>query len=450
LMFMHNPNVAIENISVVGYGRTDKSIPINDPIVVNGVLQAGTGTNPRARYAIHFHHTGVNPTVAPVEVRGNVVADSAGWGYVNHQSNVVMEFNVSYNVLGAGFVTEDGNEIGAMRGNLALGSIGSKAPVNSRTSIHDFGHTGNGFWLQGPGVEVTNNIAAGHAGAGFVYFTSSGKSQFDAVNLDDPSLAAGRKTVPVGSVPLKEFAGNVSMTSRSGLEVWNHQMFMTDGETVIDNFVTWGSRNSGIELHYVGHLTLRNPLVVGEMAAFYGVGIFSNHKTHDITIQNATVMGFEQGIVAPPRRQNMIMGGSINALQGIYVRGANDTVRTLDIVGTQFLTATPAQLKFRQQQSIYLDGTVSFIERRLAAIIAEDRIHYIDAAGNLANLYFLEQGGGQIPFLDGIANGNVPDSHLGLANWELRQRFGLQLAGRFQPEEYVIRPEIRGFVEYIY
>jgi hypothetical protein len=449
LMFLHNPNVSIENISVVGYGRTDKSIPVNDSIVVNGVLQPGTGTNPRARYAMHFHHTGVNPNVAPVVARSNVVVDSAGWGYVNHQSNVVMEYNVSYNVLGAGFVTEDGNEIGVMRSNLALGSIGSKASVNSRGSIHDFGHTGNGFWLQGPGVEVVNNVAAGHAGAGFAYFTSSSKSLFDAVNLDDPSLAAGLKAVPVGTVPLKRFAGNVSMTSRSGLEVWNHQMFMTDGESIIDNFVTWGTRNTGIELHYVGQLTIRNPLIVGELAAYYGVGIFSNHKTHDITIQNPRITGFEQGIVAPPRRANVITGGWISALQGIYVNGANDTVRTLHIDGTQFLPATSAQLGGRQQQSIYLDGRVSFVERRLAAMVAMDHITYVDAAGRGAVLHFLEQGGGQIPFLAGVADGYVPDAYIGRPNWELEQDYGIQLAGRFQPDDYAFLPEIRGFVEYL-
>jgi hypothetical protein len=298
-------------------------------------------------------------------------------------------------------------------------------------------------------VEVVNNVAAGHAGAGFAYFTSSSKSLFDAVNLDDPSLAAGLKAVPVGSVPLKQFAGNVSMTSRSGLEVWNHQMFMTDGESVIDNFVTWGSRNSGIELHYVGQLTIRNPLVVGELAAYYGVGIFSNHKTHEITIQNPRITGFEQGIVAPPRRTNLILGGSISALQGIYVNGANDTVRTLNIYGVQFLPATSSQLKGRQQQSIYLDGRVSFVERRLAAMVAQDHISYVDAVGRGAYLHFLEQGGGQVPFIDGVANGNVPDGYLGMANWELEQDFGIQLAGRFQPDDYVLLPEIRGFVEYI-
>src|SRR5690606_11893091 len=103
LVFFHNPNVAIENISVEGFGRTDKSQRINDPVVVNGVLQAGTGLNPRARYAMHFHHTGVNPANAPATVRGSVVLGSPGWGYVNHSSNVEFVDNVAYGVYGSSF-----------------------------------------------------------------------------------------------------------------------------------------------------------------------------------------------------------------------------------------------------------------------------------------------------------------------------------------------------------
>ena len=55
----------IEIIGIYGFGRTDKALPINSPVVVGGVVQPGTGTNPRARYALHFHHMGVDPRVAP-------------------------------------------------------------------------------------------------------------------------------------------------------------------------------------------------------------------------------------------------------------------------------------------------------------------------------------------------------------------------------------------------
>jgi len=99
-------------------------------------------------------------------------------GYVNHNSYVEIEDSVSYDVFGAGFVAEVGNEVGSFRNNFALRSTGSGGLPDNRQfreddegSIDDFGHGGYGFWLQGPGVAVDDNVAAGHRHHGFVYWT---------------------------------------------------------------------------------------------------------------------------------------------------------------------------------------------------------------------------------------------------------------------------------------
>ena len=60
-----------------------------------------------------------------------------------------------------------GDEIGSFVGNIAIGSTGS-GEVESAIS-QDFGHQGDGFWFQGPGVTVTNNIAAGNDGNAFIF-----------------------------------------------------------------------------------------------------------------------------------------------------------------------------------------------------------------------------------------------------------------------------------------
>ena len=87
-------------------------------------------------------------------------------------------------------VTEDGNEIGSFDHNLSINSIGASwESMQARRANHDFAYSGHGFWMQGPGVELTGNIAAGSRLSGFVYFTASSKALFDAVNLDDPSMA---------------------------------------------------------------------------------------------------------------------------------------------------------------------------------------------------------------------------------------------------------------------
>jgi hypothetical protein len=451
MMFLHNPDVDIANISVVGFGRTDKTIPINDAVVVNGVLQPGTGTNVRARYAIHFHHTGVNPAYAPAVVRGSVVEDSAGWGYVNHSSNVTMQNNISYHVVGAGFVAEDGNEIGTMVGNLAMNSTGSGDQIESRSAIHDFGHGGHGFWLQSPGIAVINNIAFGHADAAFAYFTSSAKTLFDAVNLSDPALAGGRKAIPVGSAPLKAFIGNIAATSKSGLETWFHQTRANQGQTYIDNFTAWNLRFAGVFLFYTGRTTVRNSTLVGRMELFRGTGVDTIGPSSDISLINLRVEGWEKGIVTAGRRANLISGATINAFLGIYIKLANDSIRTLDIDGQIiFKTGTSAQLAGRVPYPIYATGKVDFEFQSLASVLSPDHIRFTRSKMTLATVYFPEQAGGYVPFpKDEFADsGVVPAEYLDLTNEQLRARFGVSLGGRLPPADAVSPNGYRARLDY--
>src|SRR6185436_16198641 len=103
------------------------------------------------------------PGDAPVRVRGCVATHSPGWGFVNHSSNVDIDDNVTFNVAGSGFVTEAGDEVGSFRHNLAVRSKGSGDDEDSRRKLQDFGHEGDGFWFQGGGVIVEDNIATGQA-----------------------------------------------------------------------------------------------------------------------------------------------------------------------------------------------------------------------------------------------------------------------------------------------
>src|SRR5262249_30317537 len=141
VMFMHSPKVTLANVAFHDLGRTDKRKPVNDPKPApDGGIAAGTGTNPRGRYVVHFHRTGVSGHDDPARVSGGVVRNSAGWGFVNHSSNVVMEDNIAVNVSGSAFVTEAGDEIGAFRRNLAVRSAGSKEDTVARDKLQDFRH----------------------------------------------------------------------------------------------------------------------------------------------------------------------------------------------------------------------------------------------------------------------------------------------------------------------
>jgi hypothetical protein len=454
MMFMHNANVNLNNIGVYGFGRTDKSQPINDPVVVNGVLQAGTGMNPRARYSIHFHHTGVNPTKAPAEVSGSVVYGSAGWGYVNHSSNVNFDNNVAYQVHGASFTGEDGNEIGAMRGNLSVSAMGTYGDIVSRSLNHDFGFEGHGFWLQGPGISLENNISAGSRGSAYVLFMSSTKNLFDAVNLPNPALAGGQDAVPVGSVPLKQFYGNVAYAAKNGLEIWKHMQVMNDGDGVIHSFTAWNISSAGIDVHYSGRLKIRNARLLSTAENYAsGVGINTNFLTQGITIEDSVILGFQVGVKAPVRRTTSIIRGYIAAAIGIDVEKGEATDRVVNIKETMFKDLPAAVLIGRTQKHIYLHAPYDFgyrPARREDSLYAEDFVYYSPDSGGSYRLYFNEQTPAFVPFTASNAVGYVPMQYLGLTNQQLRTQFGLVLRGGMTPANAIALSDVVGGVGVAY
>src|SRR6516162_11871467 len=200
--------VDIHYAEFLGLGRTNKSVPINDPqLDANGRLIPGTGTNPRDRYSVALwddDDTGPEP---PGYVDGSTVVGSPGWGFVNHSSvNVHFTNDVAFNVDGASFVSDAGNETGSFDHDLAIHSVGA-TPVNftdpARLNLQDFGHEGDGFWFQGNGVTVTNCIAIGQPGVGFYYWSKS--------------LTLPVQDVPQSNAPLTGFQNNLAESCHYGV-----------------------------------------------------------------------------------------------------------------------------------------------------------------------------------------------------------------------------------------
>ncbi|HEX6960898.1 MAG TPA: G8 domain-containing protein [Lacipirellula sp.] len=445
VMFFQNPNVVVRNVAVEGFGRTDKSVAVTDPQVVNGVLQPGTGANPRARYAIHFHHTGVHPDYAPANVSGSVVIGSPGWGFVNHNSNVNFDDNVAYGVYGASFASENGNEIGAMRRNLSINAEGSREAFEARHEIHDFGINGNGFWLQGPGVELVGNISAGSRGVGFVIYTATRVAMFDAANLDDPSLAAGQTVVPVGSIPIRRFEGNVGYTAPVALQVWRHMFGMTDAEGVIDNFFAWNI-SGGIDIRYSSHLRIRNTTIVGDLENYTGVGI-GTITTHDVIFENVRAEGFHVGIQLPPRRGTVVIGGRFAAVRALYIEKGHDDIRSVVIQSPEFVDLTTAQLRGQLQYDVYMNAEKSFAEKSTGDIefFTEDVIYYVPSGGAAVRLYYAEQQPSYVPFPRALAMGFVPPEYLDKTNQQLMSEFGVAFNARLISTSAPTNLRIRGF-----
>lgn len=471
VMFMHNPAVRLYYVAFHDLGRTDKRKPVNDPKFAdaspNGEKrpQEGTGTNPRGRYAVHFHRTGVDPDNCPAFVKGCVVNNSPGWGFVNHSSYVEFHDNVSFNVTGSGFVTEAGDEIGTFRGNIAIRSAGSGHDVDSRRNIQDFGHEGDGFWFQGGGVDVENNIACGHAQIGFIFFTVAlqqdglGTTKFVAANLDDAPWAKGVKFVSVGQVPVRSFKGNVVFASHTGIVPRHHLSGVKDGgprcpeRTIFEDSVIWNTQ-LGVHIRYSSQITLRNLRLVGNSSDKVGRQTAVSGQIEEVNrirCENLRVEGWRVGVDVRESGSWVIDGGYYDNQVNIMVPTTIERDRTIEITGdirfAEPRSSTPGHF------DIYLGAEFRtvFQGRDPNSLFEPDVVTYKGK-----QLYYLEQAADFVPLRKKIersddknvvsADGHVPTELLDKTNKEMWEKFGLAIAGAVAPADAVTEPRIHGLI----
>jgi hypothetical protein len=309
VMFMHSDDVDVRYAEFFELGRTDKSKFLDDfridskghrVLDSEGNPLSGARTNIRGRYPVHFHRTGINAADQPATAIGNAVWGSPGWGFVHHESNLVMENNASYDVFGSGFVTESGNEIGAWRNNIAIKSEGmqSLSKEERRIDNHDIAHNGVGFWFQGRLVANENNVAAGHRHAGITYL-QRGEDQKSVLvsNLRFPESARYQTSVMPGTPQIHDFYNNEVFASQTGLEVIKGNPDQGhDLRTVIDRLIAWDVRQ-GAEFQYTGKYTVKDLRVIASKSSKTdSVGINLFKSTEDFVINKADIEGFETGI----------------------------------------------------------------------------------------------------------------------------------------------------------
>ena len=335
VMFMHSDAVDVRFVEFHELGRTDKSIPIDNylrdysqkgaPYLLdeNGELQEGAQDNIVARYAVHVHRSGADDGSGdPAYFYGNAVFGSPGWGYVNHDSHVVFEQNAAYNVTGSAFVTETGNEIGAIIGNISIrndGNVGDtlRTGVKDGKSTFDLGFGGHGFWLQGRIVAVEDNIAVGAAESAFEYFHRGKPTGSDwedwyipAELLAHEAIASGETEVGVNIAPIISFSGNEAFASAIGLEVVkNNPKQGHDMGTKMDSFTAW-EVEVGVALEYTAHYTLTDFDLVGAPGTEFSKGIILKQESMNVYIVNANVNGFSDNyyVQNPYNTNNPLFG----------------------------------------------------------------------------------------------------------------------------------------------
>ncbi len=422
LMFMAGGQHLI-NVGVYGFGRTDKRKAVTDPkLDATGRLIAGTNDNPRGRYAVHFHQTLYSQHSQTSLVKGSAVVDSPGWGFVNHSSDVVFENNAAFDVVGAAFVTEAGNERGAFRGNVAIRATGSIDTLTGRDCVQDFGHNGHGFWFQGADIEVVNNVAVGTAGAAFVFFTQGLKVDGKTTRMLD-----GRS---VGSVAIKSFYGNTAYGSAGGLETWFHNPGAS-APSVIENFTAWGLWLGGARNNYTHNVVYRGGRLYGDPSNGRGVAFSRNDASSDLTYDHVFVDGFATGIDLPLHGKNQVIGGHFNAKVAFRIGSAGSAHRSIQFTDVKDFGPLT-------QTVFSLVGATKFMDGNLNTAFVTDPIRLTDTIGyNGYTLAFNAQRLSATPFTN---TGTALD---GLTVQQLWDTYGLAPGGMIVGNE-INDPRIQG------
>ena len=121
VMFMHNDDVDVRYAAFDDLGRTDKSEAAFD---IGTLTTVEADSNIKGRYSLHFHKTGTTDQDDPAIAVGNTVSGSPGWGFVQHSSNANFIDNVAFDIFGAAFAAEDGDETGIWLRNMAIKTEG--------------------------------------------------------------------------------------------------------------------------------------------------------------------------------------------------------------------------------------------------------------------------------------------------------------------------------------
>jgi hypothetical protein len=262
-MFTEGAKVSIQYAELIELGRTRAADFLDSSVVKDGEL-LHEGQNQTGRYAIHLHH---NET--PATLIGNVIDGSPKWGIAIHSSheNVIAQ-NVVVDAIGAGIVTEDGNETNNhIVGNYIIGSTGSGGSLLSRgggltpkvvgdgtsenpfRTSSDVGHEGAGIWMHGQANSVADNIVLNSRTGITTWSRLTPDLEFPGVGLDNP-----RNHI------FPEFSGNTIWYSIAGLvfDGVGHPEIVRIADTTV-----YGAAGSGIDISYSGEFDFDDLTVIG-------------------------------------------------------------------------------------------------------------------------------------------------------------------------------------------
>ena len=303
VMFMHSPNVDVRYAEFFELGRTDKSQRAFD---FDDLASTTSTSNLKGRYSLHIHRAGLDDLDDPAILVGNAVWGSPGWGVVHHDSNALIADNAAYDVFGAAFVAETGNETGRWAHNIAIKSIGVNGTAKEGGDVDSFdlGRTGAGFWFQGRLVAAVDNVAAGVPGGhGFVYMSRGHPGDVIDVleeTVPQPEGLRYLDSAKISFPPIAQFSGNESIATSTGLEIIKASPTQgSDLRSVLEDFTAW-EVHTGAYFQYTGHYSLIDfDIIAAQIGPSNNVptkGIGYGPNTIDMVVNGANIVGFDVGV----------------------------------------------------------------------------------------------------------------------------------------------------------
>lgn len=300
-MFMHSDDVDVRYAAFDDLGRTDKSRPAADLSFFDSVTST---TNVKGRYSVHFHKTGTEHQEDPAVIIGNSVSRSPGWGFAHHSSHANFVDNVAFDVFGAAFAAEDGDETGVWLRNIAIKSEGigwGDWTVKEAADVarHDNGRTGDGYFFAGRLVEAAENVAANTTN-GFVWLHRGQRTNPTTANLQHPETGYGAVDVSTDTPAIEGFRENEAFATHAGIIVVKANPAQGhDVRSVFDGFLNWETVE-GVNLSYTAHYTLKDLDLVGltELEPFQNrrAALHVGTNAFDVVVNGIRMERFETGL----------------------------------------------------------------------------------------------------------------------------------------------------------
>ncbi|TWT54667.1 hypothetical protein Pla22_23170 [Rubripirellula amarantea] len=311
LIGFQGAEMSIVGAQIDGFGRT--TVDVLDSGQVTGGQIEHIGTNQVGRYAIHFHHVG---TSGISEVRGTAINGSPKWGIGIHGTHFIdVTNNAVWQAVGAGIVTEDGNETGVViEDNYAGASNGSGESIDGRKATpSEFAFEGAGIWLHGASQTVVRgNVSEGNAFSQYALF-QFGDGSDPNKRLKVPKVVAAALSDPTqyeiytqdtlrAHLQFAAFENNIAAGGKRGFDIWSLQ---TTNEFV--GLTSWNTSEFAFADFYTS-----NAKLISDSSFFANpdinegsVGISHQGAANrgDLDLSKVTVSGFAIGTILRPTGQ---------------------------------------------------------------------------------------------------------------------------------------------------